>query len=400
VKYDLNRRRAPLVNITPDSGFSYIAPTHRLGLSGHKGPSEAQVLEDGAPLPGPANDLHDNIRTIGRGRFSFWHDYVYFSTSDNTDPRANGRKYEITFRSRLFSRISEFLGNACRWGRSIPVTGHSKPVNLSARDSSAEALRRDVDYAVQIGQNYIRLLPDGRDTLVGKTILEIGPGINFGSTLLVAAMGARAMVADRFLSPWDSDYHPKFYTLLRQWICSNVTGADLRALDSILLNGGYTPESVGCYQVPLESLKGIADNSVDIVFSNAVLEHLSDPQGSFRQLARISRRNALGYHQVDFRDHNDFSKPLEYLLIPDKEFEKDFNQRHAERGNRYRPTDYSHFFEASGFRVTRFSCSCFVDESYLTAFVPRLRLARGSRYKNAPVEDLREVSGLFCLERI
>ena len=63
-------------------------------LSSHQGPSMAQIYEDGIRL-GPGNSLHDDIRTIGKGRFSFWHDYVYFSTSNNSDPRTNGKSYEI-----------------------------------------------------------------------------------------------------------------------------------------------------------------------------------------------------------------------------------------------------------------------------------------------------------------
>jgi glucan phosphoethanolaminetransferase (alkaline phosphatase superfamily) len=50
------------------------------------------VVEDDQPL-GPAHTLHDLIRTTGKGRFSHWADVVYFSASDNTDPRLNGRRY-------------------------------------------------------------------------------------------------------------------------------------------------------------------------------------------------------------------------------------------------------------------------------------------------------------------
>jgi hypothetical protein len=57
--------------------------------------STLMIYEDGRPL-GPAHSQHDNIRKMGEGRFSHWEEALYFSTSDNTDPNNNGRKYSIT----------------------------------------------------------------------------------------------------------------------------------------------------------------------------------------------------------------------------------------------------------------------------------------------------------------
>jgi O-methyltransferase len=54
--------------------------------------SNLQLLENGIGL-GPAHAIHDVIRDRGHGLFSHWHNALYFSTSDNTDPRDNGRDY-------------------------------------------------------------------------------------------------------------------------------------------------------------------------------------------------------------------------------------------------------------------------------------------------------------------
>lgn len=52
------------------------------------------LCEDGRAL-GPSHAVHDDIRQTGRGRFSHWHDMLYFSTSDNSDPNGNGRTYTL-----------------------------------------------------------------------------------------------------------------------------------------------------------------------------------------------------------------------------------------------------------------------------------------------------------------
>jgi radical SAM protein with 4Fe4S-binding SPASM domain len=56
--------------------------------------SPLRLLEDGVEL-GPAHSFHDTIRDSGTGKFSHWNDRLYFSTSDNSDPRRNGRRYTI-----------------------------------------------------------------------------------------------------------------------------------------------------------------------------------------------------------------------------------------------------------------------------------------------------------------
>jgi hypothetical protein len=106
----------PISHIKPEIGFSYTARHGKGRLSSHQETSPARLLENGVLL-GPANSLHADIRMLGQGRFSFWYDYVYFSTSDNSDPRTNGRRYEIQapllFLGRPMARVLYGLTIVC-----------------------------------------------------------------------------------------------------------------------------------------------------------------------------------------------------------------------------------------------------------------------------------------------
>ncbi len=86
-----------LYDIHPEGGFAFGASTNNPELGPAISPSSMEVLEDGSPLRGPAAARHDDIRFSGKGRYSFWGQIVFFSTSDNSDPRNNQRTYKIHY---------------------------------------------------------------------------------------------------------------------------------------------------------------------------------------------------------------------------------------------------------------------------------------------------------------
>ncbi len=57
--------------------------------------SVLKIFENGVQL-NPAHSSHADIRNIGKGRFSHWGNELYFSASDNTSPKTNGRTYTYT----------------------------------------------------------------------------------------------------------------------------------------------------------------------------------------------------------------------------------------------------------------------------------------------------------------
>lgn len=88
----LSRRQfAPLEKpFTHLTGHMYCTSFPKLFTS--KDFSRLRLLEDANWLPF-ANAPHAAIAAEGKGRYSFWHGTLYFSTPDNTDPNNNGRSY-------------------------------------------------------------------------------------------------------------------------------------------------------------------------------------------------------------------------------------------------------------------------------------------------------------------
>jgi hypothetical protein len=66
----------------------------------HPQRSSSRLFEGGRGL-GPAHAARIGVATVGKGRFSHWTTAVYFSASDNSDPRTNGRVYRLETVARL-----------------------------------------------------------------------------------------------------------------------------------------------------------------------------------------------------------------------------------------------------------------------------------------------------------
>lgn len=79
-------------------GYCWIVslPQYESSADSMKDGSRSKLLlyENGKVL-GPAHSLHAEIRTNGSGRYSHWVGSIYFSTSDNSDPNNNGKKYTV-----------------------------------------------------------------------------------------------------------------------------------------------------------------------------------------------------------------------------------------------------------------------------------------------------------------
>jgi SAM-dependent methyltransferase len=372
-----------------EQGKCWVAPLPRLAhLADNVANPERSTLalsEDGVPLA-PPHSLPSDIRTAGGGRYAHWQDRVLFSTSDNSDPNNNGRTYTYSLSPWLFRR------------RVPSPPGSALPVNHQRRDASPQRIRADVEYALKVAGVYLTALRELTPSLAGKTVLEVGPGFNDGCVLVLSAYGARPMVADRFLAPWAPEYHPHFYAGLRDELARRDPHADVSRLAVLSASDGYDPAVVQRIEAPLEQLP-LPSDSVDFIISLAVVEHLYDLQKSFAQLYRVTRPGGHNLHQVDHRDHRDFTRPLEYLLMGDEEYQVWFDRYLGQHGSRYRPDETTALFRAAGFDVLQCAGNFFSKADYLHDFMPRLRAAAASRYRHYREEDLGVVSAFYRLRK-
>jgi SAM-dependent methyltransferase len=255
-------------------------------------------------------------------------------------------------------------------------------------------LEADVAYAIDLARYYPPRLQELGVMLEGARILELGPGKNLGLALIFTGYGARVTAADRFLCPWDEDYHPQFYASLKErW--EGPKGG----IEAALASGGYSP--ITMIDTDHGGLAALAGASFDAVISHAVLEHIVDVEGTCGELARATRAGGVHIHQIDYRDHRDQARPLDHLLIPEEEFTAKLASLYWNTGNRYRHSEFCALFDALGFDLLDTLIAPEVEqplEAYLPGFLPRLRASQ-SRYRDWPEDDLGPLGARLALRK-
>ena len=273
------------------------------------------------------------------------------------------------------------------------------PVNYQDRCASDAVIQQDVDYVIRVGEGYLERFKKQQIELDRCRILELGPGINFGSVLFIACFGASPAIADRFPAAWNPGYHPAFYTCLAETIRQRYPAADTSPIESLIAAQGYPEGVIIIIQAGAESMADVADECFDIIISNAVFEHLVAPSKAFSELCRITAQGGYGFHMVDFRDHRDHSRPLDYLLLDPCRFEILFRQQHAECGCQYRPVEIGEMLAIAGFSVIESDSDIEVDAAYFSTFLPRLRSAEKSAYRNFSEAHLKPLSVHFTVKK-
>jgi SAM-dependent methyltransferase len=101
----------------------------------------------------------------------------------------------------------------------------------------------------------------------------------------------------------------------------------------------------------LSSLKSIESNSVDFIWSQAVLEHVkrSEFLDNMQELRRIIRKEGVCSHVVDLRDHIDCS--LNNLRFSEKIWESNFIANSGFDTNRIRYPQMLDLFKKAGFAI-------------------------------------------------
>ncbi|MCE7010824.1 class I SAM-dependent methyltransferase [Kibdelosporangium philippinense] len=158
-------------------------------------------------------------------------------------------------------------------------------------------------------------------------VMEIGPGGNLGALLMYLVAGCDEGVALDVV-PLVTD---------QQKLYEDITPDAATLLKKIEYRTGE----------PIERTS-LPDNSFDIIFSAACLEHVADPVKALRSMHDLLKPGGVTTHSIDLRDHRDFENPLAFLHHSEAVWNAATSRRLVT--NRWRASDWLRGFQAAGFK--------------------------------------------------
>lgn len=145
-----------------------------------------------------------------------------------------------------------------------------------------------------IADRYLALLAQMERPTEQATVLEIGAG---STNSTAYALAARTSVGRIFA-------HEPYVKLLLD--------LDSRLLAQSASNSARSVAEVRQVVRRLTDTSEIPAQSVDLILSHSVLEHVSDPEALFTELERLLKPGGAMLHIVDYRDHF-FKYPYHFL---------------------------------------------------------------------------------------
>ena len=225
------------------------------------------------------------------------------------------------------------------------------------------------------------------ENLGGKTILEMGPGDSIATVILAACYGAKAILIDvgSFANTKMDEYHE----LANALVCKGMFPPNISAANTIsdilaACEARYLTQG-------LESFSSIETESVDFIFSQAVLEHVRGHEflPTLRECFRVLKPEGIASHRIDLKDH--LGGSLNNLRFSERVWESEFFASSGFYTNRIRFSEMITLFEEAGFRVE----ICHINRWK--------SLPLSKRVLSRPFQDLSDeeltISGFSCLLR-
>ncbi|NTV65757.1 MAG: methyltransferase domain-containing protein [Oscillochloris sp.] len=179
-------------------------------------------------------------------------------------------------------------------------------------------------------------------SLAGKHVVEIGSGRYARMALRMLKAGARRVTLIDLYAV-SLDHQEQAATLQADCASLGLSWEDVRSRVRVI-------------QGDLLALPpGALDEPADLVVSNAVLEHVRDPQAIYRSCYDLLRAGGATYHMVDLRDHNfHFRYPFEMLTYSDMVWKHCLDLHGGFHVNRWRAHEHLLALAKAGFQMVTY----------------------------------------------
>ncbi len=205
----------------------------------------------------------------------------------------------------------------------------------------------EASYLKRIISTHLNASKLSLDDLQGKKIIEMGPGDSVSSAIVFSSYNAKTILidADDFSVKDITQYKAISKELYEDgYAVKNID--HIKSFDEML-------DAIGAKYMTngLMSFSDIEDNSIDFIFSEAVLEHIHNDEflPIMKECKRILKPHGVISHSIDLKDHLDYA--LNNLRFSETVWESKLFKRGGIYTNRISFQEMIELFESSGFIV-------------------------------------------------
>ncbi|MBN2087486.1 methyltransferase domain-containing protein [Candidatus Peregrinibacteria bacterium] len=195
-------------------------------------------------------------------------------------------------------------------------------------------------------QEMNEVLKENNIDLMGKVVLELGPGnsnINAYNFLLLGAK--KVILVDKFPRSLKTAKQKKYAEDEIRFIREKNSGADFFFFEGFKLKPGYI-------EFISQDLTEVKNLQVDFIYSISVLEHIKSIEENIRKMSEILKEGGHMYHSIDMRDHFNFNNPFLFYKYSDSTWDKYLTKEGASYTNRWRYDDFKEAFRNSGIKTS------------------------------------------------
>ena len=182
----------------------------------------------------------------------------------------------------------------------------------------------------------------------GLSFLEVGAGDSIGSGVVASAFGMKPYIIDvDAFATKDIEFYKNIIRELDNPIL-DISENDFISYEQMIKKLDITYLTNGT-----SSFEKINNNSINIIISQACLEHVRKKEFKFfmDENYRVCKKGALSIHSIDFKDHLDYS--LNNLRFSEGFWESEFISSSGFYTNRLRYCDMKEVFLKSGFEIIK-----------------------------------------------
>ncbi len=228
------------------------------------------------------------------------------------------------------------------------IQGYKTPRNFSSSDIE-KAISYD-ESVVKGWHEQLQTYTQNTLSIQNHTILELGPGEDLGIGLTLLAQGAQKYYAvDKNNLVQKNRHQNLFYQKLFEKLATQIPYDKIEKLKNELQTTFQnSPGALNYLYEKAFTFERIPKKSIDIIFSQAALEHFDDIKKTIRDLDGIVKSGTVFIAEVDLQTHTRWLRPNDPLNI--YRFSNWFYQlcKFSGSPNRVRPFEYVEAFTQAG----------------------------------------------------